>query len=310
MKSSAMFGAFCAAILLTTAEAAATPVLVAGDEPTVARYVAAAGESDRLFTATNELEHLTVDASVESVPAGVFKGLGALKTVCFEKDVTVGAGAFAECPALTLVDLLQGHFMKYGEGAFAGVTNLTVHYYYIPIKPVARKTLEPGDGKPFAHVIYAGDDCHGHRRLFLADGFLWADDPDGATALVSLAEDGRVIVPPEFRGKATVGVGRHLLPRLETRYRLLALPAGVTKADLFPGAPKVDILFGQCRTDCFGLTPCIDAKTRVYGTKPDPRTGALVNVFASPAYVKRLPSSTDPVEFLKRLEEEHTEDDK
>lgn len=277
--------------------------LVPTDDPAAARCVPRALATNGLFTAKEKLCHLTVDAAVEGISAGAFAGLPALRTVCFERDIPVGAGAFAECPALTLVDLRDGHGMKYGEGAFAGVTNLTVHYPYIPVAPVARKTLEPGDGKPFARIIYAGDDCRNRRRLFLEDGFLWADDPDGATALVGLAEDGRVIVPASFRGKPTVGVGRHLLPRCDTRYHLLVLPAGVTKAALFPGSPKVNILFGRCRMDSFGLTPCIDEKTRVYGTKPNPRTGALVDAFASPASVKRLPSTTDPIAFLKQLED-------
>lgn len=278
--------------------------LVPTDDPFAARCVPRALATNGLFTAKEKLRHLTIDAAVEGIPAGAFAGLPALKTVCFERDIPVGSRAFAECPALTLVDLRDGSAWKLEEGAFAGVTNLTVHYPYVPVKPVARKTLELGDGKPFAHVIYAGDDCRDRRRLFLEEGFLWADDPGGAAALIGLAEDGRVIVPASFDGKTTVEVGRYLLSRRDTRYHLLVLPAGVTKAALFPGSPKVDILFGQCRMDSFELTPCIDEKTRVFGTKPNPRTGALVNSFVSPASEKRLPSATDPLEFLKRLEEE------
>ena len=278
--------------------------LVKTDDPHAARCVPRELATNALFTAREEIRHLTIDAAVEGISAGSFAGLPALETVYFDKPTPVGSRAFADCPALTLVDFGDlGNPRNFAADAFAGVTNLTAHYPYVTTKPMRRETVEPGDGKPFTRFINAGDDCRHRLRLFLEDGFLWADDPSGATALISLAEDGRVIVPAEFRGKPTVAVGRYLLPDRKSRYRFLVLPASVTKIDLFQNSPKVDVLFGQCRTDGSGVRPCIDGKTRVYGTKPDPRTGRLVYVLTPRALEKRLPSTTDPLEYLKRIGE-------
>ena len=115
-------GAVAVLCLVAAAERTGITVLEQAG-PKCARYcVRSKGDEDlsKVVTNRNEIVELSVSDQVEEVPPGLFANMPNLRTVTIERNVKIGARAFANCPKLSCVHDRGLDLMTLPADAFEG----------------------------------------------------------------------------------------------------------------------------------------------------------------------------------------------